>query len=352
MVSVPSLPSLSMVLRIATTRTRWWVLCEVEAAGSSLTPVLWTHRGQPVAPLPAWESLGRLQGARVVGWHPMLRPVVMARQKWTPQDQLFAEVAAACGVPIAHIGKAIGRSSSMIMRHLVASIAERDRTACRERMRVLLSSDSERKRINQNRKRNRFENLENYRAREQSYRDKNKQKLRECSQMFYRNNQSRILSERREWRLANKDKVAQWSRAAYQNNKDRYFASARRRSYLKRSSRIRALHHLTRAAENARFALWHNRCAFCGVSADHPRNTGFKRLTTEHVLALSKGGLDEECNIMPACATCNKSKGPRPLESWYRSQPFFTEARWRKIKRHCPAAAVGQLSLAKPSELA
>jgi hypothetical protein len=29
---------------------------------------LWTHRGQLLAPLPAWDSLGQLQGVRVVGW--------------------------------------------------------------------------------------------------------------------------------------------------------------------------------------------------------------------------------------------------------------------------------------------
>jgi hypothetical protein len=379
----------------------------------------------------------------------------MTRRKWTPEDQLFAEVAAACGVPISHLGKVIGRSFSMIMRHLVSSIAERERAASRERMRLLLSTDSHR--INEDRKRRRRENLESHRERDRRYRDKNKETFKIRAKKFYLRNKDRLLAERAKWRNENKDQVALWNKKTYRKNrkkrieynkayraankerlrrlnrlyylankdkisecnrkrlasrtpeqihsdcqrglqwrtenrdrlkekrrkwykenretdlarsneyrkanndrlnryqrvyyeqhKDEYCARARRRSYLKRSSRIRALHHLTRAAEDARFALWHNRCAFCGVDADHLRNTGYKRLTTEHVLALTKGGLDEECNIMPACATCNKSKGPKPLETWYRSQPFFTEARWRKIKRHCPAAAIGQLSLAMP----
>jgi hypothetical protein len=33
-----------------------------------LSSVLRTHRGQLLAPVPAWDSLGQLQGARVVGW--------------------------------------------------------------------------------------------------------------------------------------------------------------------------------------------------------------------------------------------------------------------------------------------
>jgi hypothetical protein len=381
------------------------------------------------------------------------------RRRWRPQDQLFAEVAAACGVPIKHIGQTIGRSSSMIMRHLVFSIAERDRTASRQRMRLLLSTDSHR--INEQRNKRRRENLDSYRERERNYRDKNKETLRMRAKEFYTRNRARLLVEKANWRNENKEKVAasnkktyiknrakrikyakayyaankeslreynlrwklankakirdyakrriatrtpeqkqadyergvQWriknrerlkeqrrkwylenreqdlarskeyrkangeklrhySRVYYEQNKDDYFERARRRAYLRKSSRIRALHRLNRAAENARFALWRHRCAFCGVDAHHTRNTGYKRLTTEHVLPLVKGGLDEKDNIMPACATCNKSKGPRPVESWYRSQPFFSEARWRKIKRHCPAASIGQLSLAMPSEQA
>jgi hypothetical protein len=105
---------------------------------------------------------------------------------------------------------------------------------------------------------------------------------------------------------------------------------------------------MTLAAKNARFALWRNRCAFCGVDAKHPRNAGHDRLTVEHILALTKNGLDEADNIAPACHSCNCSKSNAPVEEWYRRQPFFTEARWRKICRHCPGAVIGQLPLAMP----
>jgi hypothetical protein len=66
----------------------------------------------------------------------------------------------------------------------------------------------------------------------------------------------------------------------------------------------------------------------------------------EHVLALTKGGLDEASNIIPSCNTCNCSKNNSPVGAWYNRQPFFAEARWRKIQRHCSAAVVGQLPLA------
>jgi hypothetical protein len=121
---------------------------------------------------------------------------------------------------------------------------------------------------------------------------------------------------------------------------------SRKRKVRIRSARRQALQPVTRQQIDARFALWNYRCAFCGVDASHQRNKGHDRLTIEHVLALIKGGLDEASNILPACLTCNLGKHNSPVEAWYHRQPFFTESRWQKIQRHCPAAVVGQLPLA------
>jgi 5-methylcytosine-specific restriction endonuclease McrA len=135
----------------------------------------------------------------------------------------------------------------------------------------------------------------------------------------------------RRWRKANPEKIRE---------------KARRRNAWKRAARRAALHPVTRAQIDARFAIWGNRCAFCGADAPHQRNHGRQRLTVEHVLALTKGGLDEASNIIPACSACNSSKSNSPIEDWYRQQEWFTEPRWAKIRKHCPAAVVGQLPLA------
>ena len=44
-----------------------------------------------------------------------------------------------------------------------------------------------------------------------------------------------------------------------------------------------------------------NRCAYCGQK--------FKRLTQDHVVPLIKGGGTTSDNIVPACQSCNSSKG-------------------------------------------
>jgi 5-methylcytosine-specific restriction endonuclease McrA len=75
-------------------------------------------------------------------------------------------------------------------------------------------------------------------------------------------------------------------------------------------------------------------CAFCGGT---PRKD--KRLTRDHLLAVSKGGKTESGNIVPACPSCNSSKNDDDFKDWYMKQPFFSQERlnrifkWRTIMR-------------------
>lgn len=88
----------------------------------------------------------------------------------------------------------------------------------------------------------------------------------------------------------------------------------------------------------ARFAQFDHRCAYCGAEGD---------LHIEHVVPISKGGTHALGNVIPACESCNYSKRDHEVERWYRSQPFFSETRWRNIRRvlNWDRSAVGQLAL-------
>jgi 5-methylcytosine-specific restriction endonuclease McrA len=57
----------------------------------------------------------------------------------------------------------------------------------------------------------------------------------------------------------------------------------------------------------ARFAVYGNRCAYCGV--DGP-------MTLDHVKPIALGGKHMPANIRPACKSCNSSKSGRPLHEW------------------------------------
>jgi 5-methylcytosine-specific restriction endonuclease McrA len=248
-----------------------------------------------------------------------------ARRPWTDQDQVTAEVMAACGIKCKAIARYMGRSDGTISAHLIQGETEK---------------------IFERNKRYYYGNLHEERQRRRRYYQSNINVERERSRLRYRANPEIEIARTRRWQEANPEKALEIRRRVYQNNPGAAREKCRRRREWRRASRRAALHPVTRAQIDARFALWSNRCAFCGVDATDPRNHGRERLTVEHVLALTKGGLDEASNIIPACTACNSSKNNSPIEDWYRQQEWFTEARWAKIRKHCPAAVVGQLPLA------
>jgi hypothetical protein len=49
-------------------------------------------------------------------------------------------------------------------------------------------------------------------------------------------------------------------------------------------------------------------CVYCGAT---------ENLTTDHIIPLSKGGIDIPANTVLACSTCNSSKGGRDVFEWY-----------------------------------
>lgn len=51
-----------------------------------------------------------------------------------------------------------------------------------------------------------------------------------------------------------------------------------------------------------------HRCAYCFIECEFP--------TRDHVIALDRGGSNDISNILPACLTCNTSKGPKLLWPW------------------------------------
>lgn len=95
---------------------------------------------------------------------------------------------------------------------------------------------------------------------------------------------------------------------------------SRRRKALERGNHVVRV---TSAQIRERFKQFDHCCAYCGTAPSE--------LQTEHFLPISKGGTHVLSNILPACQTCNYSKRALDPETWYRSQPFFTEQRWRMI---------------------
>lgn len=67
-------------------------------------------------------------------------------------------------------------------------------------------------------------------------------------------------------------------------------------------------------------------CAYCGCTPHKG-----KSLTRDHLQPVSAGGITTQSNIVPACASCNSSKGAEDFKDWYMKQPFFSQERMNKI---------------------
>ena len=71
-------------------------------------------------------------------------------------------------------------------------------------------------------------------------------------------------------------------------------------------------------------------CCYCGR-----KQSRSVKLTKDHVIPVSKGGLTNRANIIPACTRCNSSKSDSDMEEWYMKQIFYNEGRMDKIRRWC-----------------
>lgn len=141
------------------------------------------------------------------------------------------------------------------------------------------------------------------------YRERNGKQIRQNKKIYYEQNKEKELNRGRQWRKANPVK-------------NRRIAQRRR----SRKAMLPATLTVEDYAET--LATFNNACAYCGVTDDQLSTS----LQQEHVIPLSKGGGYTKENIIPACASCNLSKGTRNMETWYKDQEAFTAQRLKMIK--------------------
>lgn len=73
-------------------------------------------------------------------------------------------------------------------------------------------------------------------------------------------------------------------------------------------------------------------CAYCGCTARKG-----KALTKDHLRPVNPAnpsiekGKTVQSNIVPACSSCNSSKGNKDFKDWFMAQPFFSQERMNRI---------------------
>lgn len=67
-------------------------------------------------------------------------------------------------------------------------------------------------------------------------------------------------------------------------------------------------------------------CCYCGRTMKKG-----ERLTRDHLTPVADGGTTTQANVVPACTSCNCSKGKEEWREWFMKQPFFSQERMNKI---------------------
>ena len=123
---------------------------------------------------------------------------------------------------------------------------------------------------------------------------------KEYHRVRYAANKVEIAIQNKANKLANRERRAETNRAWQAANPEKRRATAR----LYRARKLGAIGAITVDQWASIKAAYAWRCAYCGKKP--------ASLTQDHVIPLSLGGSHIPANIVPACRSCNSSKGTRP----------------------------------------
>lgn len=127
------------------------------------------------------------------------------------------------------------------------------------------------------------------------YRDKHPDKFNEASYRYYKNHPDKVRESNKRWQVANPDKV-------------------RARTQRREARELSLPATLTDQEWGWALEHFHGCCVYCGKPPslfDHNQI-----LHQDHFKPLSKGGGYTADNIIPACQSCNLSKGDKNPQEW------------------------------------
>jgi 5-methylcytosine-specific restriction endonuclease McrA len=141
------------------------------------------------------------------------------------------------------------------------------------------------------------------------YRKKNSSKNNEYQKQYREENKQELLDKKKEYYQLHKEEHKRIKKEYRDNNKERikeYYQTPRAKILccIKDGKRkARKLNQLGPNPPTIEFLekLYSSRCWYCGEAAKH----------ADHFYPLSKGGLHDISNLVPACAFCNLSKNDK-----------------------------------------
>lgn len=92
---------------------------------------------------------------------------------------------------------------------------------------------------------------------------------------------------------------------------------------------------------SAVLSFFNHECAYCGSK---------EGLEQEHIIPVNDGGTYCIGNIVPACRSCNASKGTKSVDSWYSKSEVFNTERQKRLNEYRCKTNVNDLHKANVSQ--
>lgn len=166
-------------------------------------------------------------------------------------------------------------------------------------------------------------NPEKKKAADKAWYADNIEKVKAASKTWRENNSERVKAFQRARQEANPEKKANAENKANIRAWNQAHPEKRRQSAQRYKARKRSLLSTLTLEQWANIKRhFNNCCAYCGNNS---------LLTQDHLVPLSKGGEYTHNNIIPACKSCNSSKGPRSFFEWYPKYRYYSKKREKAI---------------------
>lgn len=99
----------------------------------------------------------------------------------------------------------------------------------------------------------------------------------------------------------------------------------------RRSMKANAITDLTLEEYEETLNYFNRECSYCGISEEYHLDIYSENMHQDHIIPLLHLGGYTKNNIIPACKSCNCSKGSKNLDEYYDYDTQFTEDRYNKI---------------------
>ena len=135
------------------------------------------------------------------------------------------------------------------------------------------------------------------------YFEEHKEEKAEYERKYYEEHREEVAEYMRQWRQEHAEECAEHARQYHKEHPEVSRNNVRKRRALKASSDG----NFTDEEFQLLCEVFENRCVYCHKELP---------LTADHMIPLSKGGSDSIENIVPACQSCNSSKGTKAYDDF------------------------------------